>query len=1160
MKLSRTTLCALTFATGLVAGQAGATLDVSQQPLILGGFVEPNVLFVLDDSGSMHWETMPDALTGLYGATTGNNTGVMWMFPFIAGVHGAGDYGVRRVPRFEGNVAARFRSPHNNTVYYDPAITYQPWIRADGTLMPDAPPDAAWHNPVNPGLGTRDLTSSQRGRADWVNNGGGHTDGWINFYPAVYYHYSGSGNIGLESSYERVEIVHPGPSYSGHGRENRVEDGCSDGVCTSEAEIQNFANWYSYHRNRIFAARAGIGLAFSEQGEKMRVGYGTINTASHTVDGQSTQTVIHGVHRFDQETRGKFFEELYERAIPPQATPLREALQGSGEYYRRTDNRGPWSSSPGQNDGQNDVHLECRQSYTVLMTDGYWNSSGSIDFDSVGNVDGDDGSPFADGHANTLADVAMHYWENDLRTDLEDRVPTSELNSANWQHMVTFGVGLGVRGELDIDPDTIFAAIRNNDPIAIDWPSPFPVGDSLPAKIDDLLHAGVNSRGGFFNAQDANEFSRQLSNVLQQILARAGAITAFSVSSSRIDTDSLVFQAEFGSEPWWGDIVAINPNNGNLVRKASESVPTWSSRQIITTTDGQNTHTFAPGNADLRVLIAPEGEEDNDALIDAITEYVAGSDEHEYPDSDFDFRVRGDQCGGEFNDSCAIGDIVNSQLVFVGKRNEGWARLGTDDGGGAGGYGAYFESKQSRDDMLYVGANDGMLHAFNAQADGDADNPTVSLRETFAYVPRAVLENLHELSVPEYGHRFFVDGQISVADAYLNGRWRTVLVGTLGAGGQAVYALDVTDPGSPQVLWEVSSSDEDLEDLGYNFGRPVITRLASGDWAAIFGNGYKDGHNQPSLFVINLANGNLIDKIEPELSGDQPESNGLSGPAIALDPATRSHAARAYAGDLDGNVWRFDLVSGTASRLFQAPDNNPIKAEPELAVHAAGGIMVYVGSGKLFETDDAEITADEPVQSFYALRDTGNNEISVDNLAEIEIAEEVNGQRRLETSATNFESGWRLDLVLEENNVGERVLHRAQVGFGAVLFATFEPSLDICDGGGLVRLYVLDALSGVGDLDDSGMGTVEIPIGAPVAPPIAILPPSYGDTPPTEVGYAPGDSSDSVPALPDPENPDDLRGERDQWCGSVGYWDPVGGQFVPFATLCEGRQVWREIR
>ncbi len=153
---------------------------------------------------------------------------------------------------------------------------------------------------------------------------------------------------------------------------------------------------------------------------------------------------------------------------------------------------------------------------------------------------------------------------------------------------------------------------------------------------------------------------------------------------------------------------------------------------------------------------------------------------------------------------------------------------------------------------IFVGANDGMLHAFD-------DKGT----ERFAYVPNGVLHHLGFLANPEYQHHYYVDGKSTLSDAYLDGSWRSVLVGGTGAGGRSMFALDVTSPSTfneSNVLWEMNSQNDD--DMGYTMGKPYIVPLQNGSWAAIFGNGYNSTNGRAVLFIVNLATGQLIRKIE----------------------------------------------------------------------------------------------------------------------------------------------------------------------------------------------------------------------------------------------------------------------------------------------------------
>ncbi|MED5510865.1 MAG: pilus assembly protein PilC, partial [Pseudomonadota bacterium] len=343
-----------------------ATLSLSNVPLYLGGSVAPNVVLTLDDSGSMQWENMPD------------DNWTYYLYPRPTGVYGPNTYG-NYVPRFEDiTYSVRIRSSYNNKIYYNPAVTYIPWSNADGSSMGNVSPNCAPHNPNNTALGCRNLTQNNNQYANWEYYNGneagfpGGVSSWYyqdQFWPAVYYKYTG-GDSWSVSSYQKVEI-RSGSNYVG-GPDR--EDCANAPVCSYQEEIQNFANWYSYYRSRILAARAGIGRAFGSQGQGMRVGFAAINQGGKTLDNVwSNQAMITGVRPFSGADRDNFFDQLYGRNIGTSGTPLRSATKNVGDYYERTDNRGPWGETPGTDD--NTDQLTCRQSYNILMTDGYWNGS-----------------------------------------------------------------------------------------------------------------------------------------------------------------------------------------------------------------------------------------------------------------------------------------------------------------------------------------------------------------------------------------------------------------------------------------------------------------------------------------------------------------------------------------------------------------------------------------------------------------------------------------------------------------------------------------------------------------------------------------------------------------------------------------------------------------
>ena len=1105
--------CALGAMVGAMAGfPAQANVNIADVPLFLSSTIEPNLMFILDDSGSMQFEIMP-----------GNITYTEYLFPRPWGLYGGSVYNDRIIVFDDSDIVnTHVRSSHNNKIFYNPENTYEPWSQQDGSLFPDADPTNAYHNPTLTGLGGIDLTS-QQSFDEWLGWTGSYWDydnSWKNFYPITFYRYKGTGSVWSTSSYVKYQIR------GASGYRTDLATGVETSVTTFSwpggvsrtvlEERQNFANWYTYYRSRVLAARAGIGKAFSEQGQDLRVGFGAINKGSTSVDGQNTGTIIRGVRSFSGTDREDFFDELYEHVIPAAGTPLRRALDDAGQYYSRTDNYGPWGKTPGTNDTAS--HLECRQSFTIMMTDGYWSSGSYYDADTSGardNNDGTDGptitdpdgntytydaeSPFTDSHSNTLADVAMYYWKNDLRTGLDNLVPNTIENPAFWQHMVTFGVGLGVSGT--IDPDDAFNAIDNPSAPAINWPDP---SGSNAAKLDDLLHAAVNARGGFFSADDPITFADELSNILSTIVSRVdSSSTSAAASSATLQSDTLLYTAGFRSSDWSGQLVAREIKPDGTVASLSSEQPEWNAetelealassgaRKIFTSkrsgVDPAATQVLAGGkgilldSSDLSNLASEQVAALNHDTSDTADSLASNRVEWLYGDDSAhaSFRSREALDASGSTVQRLMGDIIGSNPQFAGKRDFGYRRL-------TGLTESYVDfrsdsSYQSRPDVLYVGANDGLLHAFNAKTG----------EEYFSYMPSELLlpesgdsfARINHLLDQDYDHRYYVDGTPTIWDAYWGNSWKTVLIGTMGAGGRTVFALDVTDPQSfsqSDVLWEFTDPD-----LGYGVSKPAVVRMQNGDWAAIFGNGYNSANHKAVLYIVRLEDGQLLAKINTNESSDDASSpNGLATPTVTLDIDTMS-ANLVYAGDLKGRMWRFDVSDSTPGNwvdagnrtvLFEAEDSSgtpqPITAPPEVAVNPedADTLIVTFGTGSYFRNQDAN---DTQVQSLYGIIDDNGAAVARSDLLTQSITWEgdltFNSQtytlREVSNNSLTTEKGWVLDLVYSGNAEGERVISKPLLLSGAtrnrVRFSTLIPEPDPCAAGAR-RGFVMDVLLGSG--------------------------------------------------------------------------------------------------
>lgn len=1035
--------------------QAVAVLPLVDVPLSLMPTIDPNIIVTLDDSGSMQSEIVPEGLIV---------EGARFVYPRAVGVYGGDDHANRVVDFDPDNWrAAMLRTSSINKIYYDPAVRYLPWSRADGTLMRDADTACAAHNPFNTGAGCRDLRADNTQHADWLDSGSSWQAESRIFFPAVYFQYHG-GAINSADSYSRIEIKPARPYYDGgQGR----TDCAMVPVCSYAEEIQNFANWYTYYRSRILLVRAVVGRVFAAQGGNMRVGFAAINQGSSNVDGLTTETLVAGVRQFSGAHRDAFYDMLYEHTISTLNSPLRQAMSNVGRYLMRADDQGPWSDTPGQSGG---IQAACRQNYHILVTDGGWNGAAPA---GIGNADNTAGPshihhrshaapatyryepalPYADDYSDTLADIAMHYWKNDLRPDLENKVPVNARNPAFWQHMVNFMIGVDVHGT------------RTGLPSGLEsWPDPVP-DDHYAEKIDDLWHAAVNSRGRFFSALDLISSIDRLHDALIPGVAGLDSGTAVTTNSSRVAGDAQVYQAKFNSLDWSGRLYAFtlapDASPGAMRWEASAQLPGHASRSIYTHNGAQGlaftAANFSRLSVQQQLALNTNMAGDNDGLGASRLNWLRGDQTAEVNRGGM-LRQR---------DNGVLGAIVNSDLLYVQALDFGYDAFPADMPGRAA-YPAYVHMNTSRTPVIYAGANDGMLHAFHAETG----------RELFAFVPESVYANLSRLTSPDYAYRPYVDGDAYAGDAYIGvpSGWKTILLGTLGGGGKSVFALDITTPESfsaASVLWEFSDPD-----LGYVHGQAKIALLNNGDWAAIIGNGYRSDSGRAYLLIVNLQTGELIKKIATDAS----IHNGLSSPAL-VDSSGDRRIDIVYAGDLQGNIWKFDLSHSDPARwgvayqsgssnhpLFTArnADNQvqPITSPLEIGFHSGGGYAIFFGTGQFLAAGDR---SDTRVQSVYGIWDNGSRIPETDRsvLQAQTIVSETGAsfaKRSVSNESVDWQTkrGWYIDLLAPSmvSPDGERAVMMPRLNHGRIVFATLIPSRDPCEAGGRHWVMLLDAETG----------------------------------------------------------------------------------------------------
>jgi type IV pilus assembly protein PilY1 len=1038
----------------LATGHARAEVSISQIPLFVIGGVSPNLMFVLDDSGSMTWGFMPDELDA--GLTYGDNDRYMgscdsyyhfdnqWLCSL--------DMGGRRY----------LASGATNNQYFDPEKSYTPPPKTDETRFPDANFNAAPANGYDGDSDTVDLATEYRAVMD------------------DYYYYGGWGGDNLFGAAISPNAKSTSAFYYAYnegaaGCSFRYDDDCYTykSLSTNE-DKQNFANWFSYYRTRMMTAKAGVGIAFSEQPESLRVGFGTINQSQHDVDGKDTGTLRRGVRDFKGADREAFFQLLYD-SEPDGSTPLRGALKDVGQYYERTDSQGPWSSTPGQSGGSD---YACRRSFAVLMTDGYYGGSspnvGNSDNQSGPTINGPGGKSyqydpasmplFSDDYSNTLADVAMEYWKRDLRGDMDNIVGTDERDPAFWQHMVTYGVGLGVAGTLD--PGEVLKKSPQDEQ---DWPNP---GSSDAAKIDDLLHAAVNGRGDFFGADDPEIFTQKMTAMLSDIVNRGtGSSSSIAANSTRLDTDSAIYQALFDSDTWDGDLISyqvdIDGDIEGVGWKAASKLDKASDTDIMDVNGPREIYTYYDDPNDALGPVLKEFFWENltvaqkSALDGDGNDAALGQQRVRYLRGDRSLEQRN---GGAFrNRASRLGDIINSNPSFSGSEGYGYQLLPNDAGRK---YTTYLDDKESRNEMIYVGANDGMLHAFDAD-DGD---------EVFAYIPNIIFDKLPALTDPNYAHGFYVDGAPVVTDAYINGAWETVLIGTLNAGGRGIYALNISDPENPVLMWEFTHPElgEGVKSVSVI---PVNEEVS--EWQVVFGNGYNSDSGKAALFALDLTDGTLVGGA-PVIVGASTE-NGMAG-VTAINSGDDFYANVIYAGDLQGNMWKFVPAKtgwkaafgnvNTPEPLFIAKSGTgrrqPITSRPEVTVTDSDKNVVVFGTGKYLESSDI---GDLGTQSIYGIFDSDlKDTVDKSDLLEQTITAEgkvmVSGESRpyrlfSDTDIADTNAGWRIDLVSpNEGKQGERIVARPTIRGEAVVFVSLIPSASPCDGGGSSWLIAISKNNG----------------------------------------------------------------------------------------------------
>lgn len=969
--------------------------------------------------------------------------------------------------------------------------------------------------PVSAGNLTAPLvfTSSKSGGCNLTFSGAQKFSGYVAAVPpvtaadAIYY-----------GSFIRTDIVSGNNSYPFPGTATKASTrtDCAGSTCTYAEEMTNFANWWAYYHTRMQMMKSSASISFAPIDKRFRVGYYTIDNANGS-DFMNPAP-------FESTQKTTWYDKLV-KAKPYGSTPLREALSAVGRLYAGK------LSKLNNVTVTDPIQYSCQQNFTILSTDGYWNGGAGKKIDGttdVGEQDASLGRPQKDasgtngaGTPNTLADVAAYYYNTDLRSSTngncsgsggndvcENNVPVSGLDAAAHQHMTTFTVGLGASGYMQYTPSYATATsgdyfnVKNGSTVDVaggicswqasgtcTWPN---ATNDSPTAIDDLWHAAVNGYGTYFSASNPAVLSTALSTALAGVSARTGASSAATTSNPNIASgDNFLFSSTFTSVNWDGEMVR---QQINLETGAINTAYDWSAQSKLDSNSARTIYTYAPANTNklktftwanltdeasyfskphinglsqfcsLGVTCLPSATQ-TAAQGEALVNFLRGDRTNEGADTDISkyFRQR----------NHILGDIVNSEAVYVKTPPFKY----NDDG-----YSEYKATAGSRQGAVYVGANDGMLHAFNA------DNG----EELWAYVPSLVIPNLYRLADKGYEtlHRYSVDGTVVQGDIYASG-WKSIVVAGLNAGGRGYFALDVTDPTNPKALWEFTYDTSKGTgytkdaDLGYTFGKPEIAKLKDGTWVVMVSSGYNNvspGDGKGYLYILRASDGNLLYKIGTG-EGSTGTPSGLGQIRAWADSADLNNLAlRAYAGDMQGNVWRFDIddniapsgreAQKLANLLNDAGQIQPITSKPEIGL-VDGIPVVFIGTGRYLGVTDL---TDTTKQSIYGIKDNlgtssfGNPRSNSTFVKQTMTATTcpagtatsicTTGQlvRTSTDTAVNWgeKNGWYVDLL----DSGERANTDPQLSLGTLVFTTNVPNASACTIGGYSYLYFLDFRNG----------------------------------------------------------------------------------------------------
>jgi len=1022
---------------GLFIPVCALAVEISDTPLeIQINAPPPALVFILDDSGSMDSEFLTPEPNGRMGDC-------YYLFPDEA-YSPAADHTFGHGIALDADQRRIWRSQWHsyNRLYFDPAKVYLPWPATSANAFQAADLHRPLSNPVNRAFNSPRcrmaaifLTLSDR-NGDQITIPMAHyftsldtpTDAGAAVYLVTWQDGNEDGfiDLGRSSGLDLRRYFQLQDDGDGVVEDNELVP-VSDGSIiaslrpeivdaqgrflryqTDDEALQNFVNWFGYYRRREFVLKSVVAGTLTGM-NRVQVGFYALNSGPRLAVQPVKIPPEPGGDPIKDRT--EFLLDALYAMESRGSTPLRTALDQVGRYFHqgRTSALGAspfWEESYGGG---------CQRAYAVVMTDGYWNDA----FSGVGNADGDQGAPFADHWSDTLADIAFYYYANDLAPELPDAMPPMGCDQAPHQHLTTHTLALGVNGT--IDPRDINGDGNPDHPGYFDDPCfkdsrtprplwPMPLADR-PTAVDDLWHTAINGRGLYFNAGQPDALAQALAGIVAQFEGAEFSAASVEIKGAVLPDETVVYQTSYRPGVWTGDLKALRYDPAVDQGEFAPADILWSAAERIegpgVTAEDRRIVTYGG------IWHRPRGVAFRYDELSTGQKSALGSDLVNNSIRDKTARMlvdylRGREIAPFRSRESILGDMVHAAPVLV-------------------------------DDTVFVGANDGMLHAFDARTG----------QERFAYIPGPVFGQLKNLAQSDYEfrHHFYVDATPSVGEVLVGQyRRRRYLVGGLGKGGKGYFCLRIAEqrrtrsaeefspyetlfsvddfgPGTLEdeiagiVQWEyprpdsgsddmdndgdtvVDETGEEDPDVGYSFGQGYAVNANTGESeyrpVVIFSNGYNSPNGRAVLFIVDADSGTLLRKIDTGAG----EDNGLSIPAL-IDVDLDRRIDYAYAGDLKGNLWKFDLTSDSISLwgvaygkdtngngridaadgdlpqpLFRAVDQ-PITGRPDImrarSICAADtpGYVVIFGTGKCLGAADLQDTGR---QSIYALWDYGDD-------------------------------------------------------------------------------------------------------------------------------------------------------------------------------------------